>query len=327
MPLVLFLCVSSVWAVGSDDERSFKFSQSLGAGINAYSYDPYWKTGVRRISDSHLDKARRLGFKTIRVNLMAFQFMDPGSLVLDSIWLSRLDALIQVLLRKGFSVIIDEHDFEACRENVFDCERRLVAFWSQIAPRYAQLPASVVFEVLNEPSRSITPNVWNEIFSKVLAVIRSSNPSRYVVVGPANFNNLNALSTLVLPESDRNLLVTIHYYEPLEFSHQRFPSGKWFPTLPVRGWGAEIDRQKVVADFARAQEWAKVHRRPIFLGEFGSYEEAPLVDRGLYAGYVARTAERFGFSWVYWQFDKSFALYDFKKDDWIYEIANPLFAK
>lgn len=319
---------SEVLDARGDDRRAQEFVSRLGPGINAFSYDPYWRAGgVRRISNAHLDKIRAVGFKTMRVNLMAFSHMDDSTLVLEGAWLTKLDSLIEDLLARGFNVILDEHDFEACRENIVECERRLLAFWSQLADRYSRLPGNVVFEILNEPSRQITPDIWNSIVEKILPVVRKKNPSRYVIVGPANFNNLNSLSSLRLPLNDRNIIVGIHYYEPLEFTHQRFPSGKWFPTLPFRAWGSESDRQKVLADFARAQEWAVTHRRPLLLGEFGSYEAAPLADRAEYARFVAMAAERFGWAWIYWQFDKSFSIYNFSNDEWVGRILKPLLER
>ena len=39
------------------------------------------------------------------------------------------------------------------------------------------------------------------------------------------------------------------------------------------------------------QAWAKKHDRPVFLGEFGAYDKAPLEDRIKYTSAVARAAE------------------------------------
>jgi endoglucanase len=46
--------------------------------------------------------------------------------------------------------------------------------------------------------------------------------------------------------------------------------------------------------------------------------------RARYTGYVARTAEKLGFSWAYWQFDSDFIVYDIDKEQWVTPILNAL---
>ena len=49
--------------------------------------------------------------------------------------------------------------------------------------------------------------------------------------------------------------------------------------------------------------------------------------RARYTAYVARTAERLGFSWAYWQFDSDFIVYDIDKEQWVTPILNALIDK
>ncbi len=43
-----------------------------------------------------------------------------------------------------------------------------------------------------------------------------------------------------------------------------------------------------------------------------------------YVGFVAREAEKRGWSWAYWQFDSDFILYDIPAGKWIEPIRDPL---
>jgi endoglucanase len=43
-----------------------------------------------------------------------------------------------------------------------------------------------------------------------------------------------------------------------------------------------------------------------------------------YTSFVARTAEKFGFSWTYWQFDSDFIVYDVKREQWFEPIYSAL---
>jgi endoglucanase len=43
--------------------------------------------------------------------------------------------------------------------------------------------------------------------------------------------------------------------------------------------------------------------------------------------YVARTAEKLGFSWAYWQFDSDFIVFDIDKGKWVAPVLNAFIIK
>jgi hypothetical protein len=91
----------------------------------------------------------------------------------------------------------------------------------------------VYFELLNEPHGRFNdnPELWNDLLAKALRVVRESNPSRAVIVGPVGWNALWRLPELRLP-ADRHLIVTVHYYEPFAFTHQ---GAEWVSPSPPTG--------------------------------------------------------------------------------------------
>ena len=56
--------------------------------------------------------------------------------------------------------------------------------------------------------------------------------------------------------------------------------------------------------------WASAHNRPVYLGEFGSYEKADMDSRVRWTKCVADEAVAHGFSFTYWQFTYNLAVYD-----------------
>ena len=74
---------------------------------------------------------------------------------------------------------------------------------------------------MNEPNHQMTTNAWNQYLAEALAIIRASNPTRTVVIGPAFSNSIDHLDELRLPAKDRNLIVTVHYYKPMDFTPSR----------------------------------------------------------------------------------------------------------
>jgi endoglucanase len=201
-----------------------------------------------------------------------------------------------------------------------------MAFWEQVAGHYKDSPNSVLFEILNEPNSQVTPELWNAWVKDALAIIRKSNPRRNVVIGPASWNNIHYLDKLELPDGDRNIVVTVHYYLPMNFTHQGARWNKSTANLSGITWGTDEEKRKVEDDFATVQEWSKAQKRPILLGEFGAYDRGgtDMDSRVRYTSHVARTAESLGWAWTYWQFDSDFIVYDMAKDDWVQPIWRAL---
>jgi endoglucanase len=94
--------------------------------------------------------------------------------------------------------------------------------------------------------------------------------------------------------------------------------------IGVEWLGTEKELNAIATDFDKANAWAKAHNRPIFLGEFGAYDKAPMESRARYTSSVARAAEKRGWSWAYWQFDSDFILYDIGRDTWVEPIRGAL---
>jgi endoglucanase len=193
-----------------------------------------------------------------------------------------------------------------------------------VAAYYKEGPNRIVFELLNEPNSRLTPQAWNVLLKEALAVVRKTNPQRNVVIGPAFHNDMYRLDELQLPADDRNIIVTVHYYLPMEFTHQ---GASWYPpTTELSGvkWGTSEEQRRVEEDFDRVQQWAKKEKRPVLLGEFGAYDQGDMDSRVRYTSCVARAAERLGWAWTYWQFDSNFLLWDMASDTWVQPIWKAL---
>lgn len=297
----------------------------LGRGVNILDYDPLWQDRARaRFQPHHFRRIAEGGFRHVRVNLQAFAHMDAANRLAPA-WLATLDDIIRQAREAGLMVILDEHDFRFCGKDAAACRVKLLAFWQQVAERYAALHDSILFEILNEPNRALTAQLWNALLAEALAVIRRSNPTRTVVIGPASSNGFRALDQLDLPQDDDHIIATVHYYNPFSFTHQ----GARF-TTPSRenltgiGWGSGSDRAAVEREFDVIAAWSARHKRPILLGEFGAYDRAAMADRAAWTAAVARAAEARGFAWSYWQFTGNFELFDLAGDAWVEPIHRAL---
>ena len=228
---------------------------ALKRGVNALGYDPLWSEPAKaRFQTRHMQAIRDGGFDHVRLNLHAFEHMDAqGRLSAD--WLKTLDEMTAAALSAGLQVILDQHNFNDCAKEIDACRTRLKAFWRQVAPRFKDAPDAVLFEILNEPNGAADA-VWNDMLAENLAIIRETNPRRRVVVGPKFWNSLDQLDSLKLPEADRNLVVTFHYYTPMEFTHQGASWTPQFQKLSGVTWGTAAEQDKLKQDFDRVSAWS-----------------------------------------------------------------------
>ncbi len=324
----LMLFGTPLTAQASDDVRSISAEDQVAAmkrGVNIVGYDPYWNEGKpNAYEDRHFKALHDAGFSTVRVVIFTFQHLRPDG-NLDPKWLAKLDWVIDEALKYQLNVIVDEHDSDECTKDQDTCLTRLKAVWAQLSERYRDKPDTVMFELLNEPHRAQDAAVWNAMIPELLAVIRKDNPKRNIVVGAAPWNTPDALKDLVLPENDRHLIATFHYYEPAAFTLQ---GAKWASPADAAGhdipFGTPEELARISQAFDAVANWGKAHHRPILLGEFGTYETAPMASRVVWTNAVARAAEAHGFAWAYWQFSYDFILYDFNTQSFVKPILNAL---
>src|SRR5947209_2518284 len=95
--------------------------QPFKRGVNVLGYDAYWTdASKRRFQWRHFAEIRKAGFYHVRVNLQAFSHMD-GQNRLDPAWLAKLDDVVREAQKAGLGVILDEHDFNPCSEDIALC--------------------------------------------------------------------------------------------------------------------------------------------------------------------------------------------------------------
>jgi endoglucanase len=191
------------------------------------------------LSTELFDKAKEAGFNHIRLPISwTYHASSTAPYTIDPVFFQRVDWAISQAKARGLYIIVNNHHYDELNANPEAEEARALAIWRQIANRYRNQPESVYFEILNEPHGAFTdnPQLWNNFLAKALAVIRQRNPTRKVIVGPVGWNNPNRLSQLVLP-NDPNLIATIHFYAPFDFTHQG--AGWVNPSPPIgRIWTA-----------------------------------------------------------------------------------------
>ena len=70
-----------------------------------------------------------------------------------------LDWAVDQSLSNELMVILDLHEFHAMGADPMANKERFLATWKQLAERYKGCPGEVIFEILNEPNKELTPEL------------------------------------------------------------------------------------------------------------------------------------------------------------------------
>lgn len=240
---------------------------------------------------------------------------------------------------RGLGVVLDAHflpgaDFNAVGgdSRVYtdpELQKKVAAVWRELASRFAKEGSYLRFEILNEPVAAENKQL-NPFMNAMLAAIRESNPTRIVYVTSNKWSSFHTVSDVELPE-DKNIALTIHFYEPLVFTHQRaswvglkddFPPVK-FPgvtpdvtghTLPTYNQHFHAGDALTVADieksFTEVSTWLAAHAPNIevYLGEFGVFYPADAQSTRNWIRTVRTAAESRGWGWAIWEYNDSFGV-------------------
>ena len=203
-----------------------------------------------RLEDDFIDRIGTAGLGlSARLPVRWSNHASPDArAVIDEALFVKVDKALDRLLARGATVVLNMHHYRQLDGDALDpgefavapevVQVRMLAMWKQIAQRYAHHGPRLVFEVYNEPHGKLEPH-WNDLLSRAVRVIRQSNPTRVIMLGPIRWNNAAFLEELQLPP-DANLMLTVHHYEPFDFTHQ---GADWVQPMKPEGLECCTDAQ------------------------------------------------------------------------------------
>ncbi len=309
-------------------QNAYDFNRRLGTGINlgnALEAPKEGDWGVVLQAD-YFRLIKEAGFTHVRlpVSWSTHAGAEPPY-TLEPAFVERVEWALKQARANGLAVVLNMHHYGEMEENPGAHTERFLSMWKQISEHFANQPEDVAFEIYNEPAKKMDADKWNAMFDRALNIVRATNPHRCVVVGPVNWNSIDQLQSLQLP-ADKNLLVTVHYYSPIHFTHQGASwigaeSNAWLGTT----WtGAEKETAELSSDFDKAYNWGHEHDLPLYLGEFGAFSKAAMDSRARWTKAVLTEAQKRNMSTAYWEFCSGFGAYDPETRQWREPILKAL---
>ncbi|MEQ9264582.1 MAG: glycoside hydrolase family 5 protein [Balneolaceae bacterium] len=268
---------------------------------------------------------KQAGFSSVRIPVRwSAHTSAEAPYTIDEGFLERVDWAIAQALQNDLMVMFNIHHYEEIFDNPVGERDKFLAIWEQLSLRYKDQPAEVLFEILNEPHGALTAELWNQLLPLGLEKIREHNPYRTVVIGAAEWGGIPGLLKLDIPD-DGNLIVTVHYYEPFQFTHQ---GAEWVdnsdPWLGTTWDGTPEEVSAVENHFQTIVDWGEDRGVPINIGEFGAYSKADSPSRGRWTAAIVSFALANDMSYHYWEFASGFGIYNPNTGAWDVDLLNGL---
>ena len=305
------------------------------------------------IQEDDFARLDSLGFDFVRLPIDEVQFWDEEGNKLPEAWQLMHNA-IRWAEKHHLRTIVDlhiirSHYFNASLEGNADAntlfssekaQQDLINMWYQLSDALKGYSCdSVAYEFMNEPVAD-DHEQWNQLIVKVHKALREREPQRTLVIGSNLWQGYETIKYLKVPENDKNIILSFHYYNPMILTHHGAwwtPIGKYtgrvnYPGVLVSQEDYEaapdtvkhlLDENhyttqvwnidKIRADFRDAIAAAKKYDLQLFCGEWGVYEE---VDRELAYRWTKDMLTVFkenSIAWTTWCYDADFGFWDQQK--------------
>lgn len=293
----------------------------IPVGMNHMDVPTLWSTtsslpGNKWITDADFASFRLAGFNSVRLAVKTdyFQSMLPPH-AFSKAGFAWLDRIISMAKKNGIRLILDMHmptggeyqDYRVRPESQAFWEDpwakgRYVDVWREIAKRYARENTIWAYDMMNEPA-TWDYDSYGRLMQHTAQAIRSYDTDHVLIVQPGMRMSVDHIATFAYPQlDDANVAHSIHYYEPLSFTHKDvywgvlgegmmavYPSGIWNSAQVARSLEAS-------ASSARAGGY------PAILTEFGTVFHQKQTGQVSWIEDMLKAAKTSGIGWHYWYY-------------------------
>lgn len=118
--------------------------------------------------------------------------------------------------------ILRSHNFTARDQPLWDnnnAQARFLQCWQELSAELKKYPNNLVaYELLNEPVAD-SARQWNDLLAAAIQQIRQQEPNRVIIVGSNQFESYSSFPQLKIPDREKRVILSFHYYNPFYFTH------------------------------------------------------------------------------------------------------------
>lgn len=338
MALVVVLAAAvSVEAAQSNGDFAIRRGTNISHWLSQSS-----RRGEERakfFTEKDVEYIASLGFDHIRLPVDEEQLWDEaGSKEPEAFAL--LHSAIDWARKKNLRVIVDlhilrSHHFNAAEKPLWTdpkAQEKFISLWRDLSAELSKYPlALVAYELMNEPVAD-DPEDWNKLVDKAVRAIRRTEPHRKIVIGSNKWQSVGTFDQLRIPEGDRDIILSFHFYTPMLITHYRaswtsvgkyqgsvnYP-GQLVDPSEIEKLEPEIagivknnngvwDREKLEAQLAKPLALAKKLDLPLYCGEWGAISGAPQEARLQWYRDMRANLEKRGIAWATWDYKGGFGI-------------------
>ncbi len=349
--MVLAMTACTTKSETTDGTNNFRIKRGTNVSHWLSQAEERGEARDKHIQEDDFARLDSLGFDFVRLPIDEVQFWDESGNKLPEAW-TLLNNAINWAEKHHLRVIVDlhiirSHYFNAVNEGNADAntlfssekaQQDLINMWYQLSDVLKGYSCdSVAYEFMNEPVAD-DHEQWNQLIVKVHKALREREPMRTLVIGSNMWQGFETMKFLKVPEGDKNIILSFHYYNPMILTHYGAwwtPIGKYtgkvnYPGILVSKEDYEAapdsvkkelepyltqkwDIDKIREDFKDAIAAAKKYDLQLFCGEWGVYEP---VDRELAYKWTKDMLQVFdenNIAWTSWCYDADFGFWDQQK--------------
>ena len=321
------------------------------------------KDRIRYFNELDVIFLKNAGFDHIRLPVDEERLWEENGKRIEKSF-AELHHAVEWCQRHGLRVIVDLHivrshyfnaEFEGIKNTLFTDTAAMEHFldlWKTLSAELKEYPNSLVaYEILNEASAK-DPEDWNRLVNKAVALIRSLEPERTIVVGSNNWQGPETFKFLDVPENDPNVILSFHLYSPMPVTHYRASWSELYPyDGAIRYPGVPVDEEVFQQNYPSntlkklreqnkysdadtqakriqlALDVADAHGLRLYCGEFGCLPTVPREIRLKWYSDIVQVMEKMGVACAAWDYKGQFYLVDYDSDKIDWELARILTGK
>lgn len=286
-----------------------------------------------------IDKAKSLGFNTVRVPVSWGKHVSGDNYTIDSAWLARVKEVVDYCYKNDMYVILNiHHDTKSSasaseagyypRSSAYSSSEKFVtSVWSQMAEYFKDYDYHLIFETLNEPRLIGTGYEWwfnkwnipsevkdaidciNKLNQKAVDTIRDtgSNNRGRLIMCPGYDASIDGatVSGFKLPTdisgNKNRIAVSVHAYSPYNFAMNVGSGSTSTYTSSIKSELRDL--------FSTLKSNFRDKGIPVVIGEFGSTDKNNTAERVKWATDYTALAKKNNIPCVLWD-NNAFAVYN-----------------